>query len=339
MQTVQSVASALQTALSETVSITAQLLPTVLTPPRLSSGTAFVVAALTSVDSVAVLELELPVLGKLLAAVSRDSGEHLPASTLTRVEEGVFGHLALVALRACRETEPEPRLDPRLLCVGVDRSIAASHLAQTPHLVVRLSFQLEGAQGAGWLYLPSHSLALYLLSAPHEPSPAVSPELLATELSAHASLGCVELGAEELGSLAPGDVVLLPELRRTGDTLLGPGALRFRTFSLVGSWNNQGFQFARLVPGGVAQEEGMPQPLLESRPGVSVELSIELGRWNVSLATLAGIQPGGVLPLRLNPHEPVLLRVGDRAVARAELVEVEGDVGARVLSLVAGEER
>jgi type III secretion protein Q len=30
----------------------------------------------------------------------------------------------------------------------------------------------------------------------------------------------------------------------------------------------------------------------------------------------------------------VLLRVGDRVVARAELVDIEGEVGARILTLV-----
>ena len=54
----------------------------------------------------------------------------------------------------------------------------------------------------------------------------------------------------------------------------------------------------------------------------------------LSLAELGALQPGSVLPLRVSPGDPVFLRAGDRRVARAELVEIEGEVAARVLGLI-----
>jgi type III secretion protein Q len=49
---------------------------------------------------------------------------------------------------------------------------------------------------------------------------------------------------------------------------------------------------------------------------------------------LAGLRPGAVLPLRINPADPVTIRIGERVLAKAELVEIDGEVGARILSIV-----
>jgi len=72
----------------------------------------------------------------------------------------------------------------------------------------------------------------------------------------------------------------------------------------------------------------------EGMPPLPVEVEIELTRLLLPLSELAGLKPGALLPLHINASEPVLLRVGDRAVARAELVDIEGEVGARILTLL-----
>ena len=72
----------------------------------------------------------------------------------------------------------------------------------------------------------------------------------------------------------------------------------------------------------------------EGLPPLPVDVEIELTRLMMSLSDLAALKPGALLPLRINASEPVLLRVGDRAVARAELVDIEGEVGARILCLL-----
>ncbi|HLL52314.1 MAG TPA: FliM/FliN family flagellar motor switch protein, partial [Myxococcaceae bacterium] len=72
----------------------------------------------------------------------------------------------------------------------------------------------------------------------------------------------------------------------------------------------------------------------EVAAALPVDVEVELTRLRLSLAELAGIKPGALLPLHINVTEPVLLRVGDRAVARAELVEIDGEVGARILALL-----
>jgi type III secretion protein Q len=44
--------------------------------------------------------------------------------------------------------------------------------------------------------------------------------------------------------------------------------------------------------------------------------------------------PGTVLPLRIATGSPVFVRAGERRIARAELVEIDGEIAARILGLI-----
>ena len=69
-------------------------------------------------------------------------------------------------------------------------------------------------------------------------------------------------------------------------------------------------------------------------PSASVELEIELTRLRIALHQLGVLAAGTVIPLHINAAQPVTLRIGDKAVAKAELVDIEGEVGARILALL-----
>lgn len=71
-----------------------------------------------------------------------------------------------------------------------------------------------------------------------------------------------------------------------------------------------------------------------SLPPPPMELEVELARVQLSVSELATLRPGSLLPLHINASQVVSLRLGDRAVARAELVEIDGEVGARILALL-----
>ncbi len=64
-----------------------------------------------------------------------------------------------------------------------------------------------------------------------------------------------------------------------------------------------------------------------------VMLEVELARVALPLAELARLEPGAALPLAIDRRGLVTLRVGDRAVARGELVDVDGAVGVRIVAL------
>ena len=62
-------------------------------------------------------------------------------------------------------------------------------------------------------------------------------------------------------------------------------------------------------------------------------LEVELARVDLPLSEIARLEPGAALPLGIDRRGLVTLRVGERAVARGELVDVDGAVGVRILSL------
>ncbi|MFM7130033.1 MAG: FliM/FliN family flagellar motor switch protein, partial [bacterium] len=69
-------------------------------------------------------------------------------------------------------------------------------------------------------------------------------------------------------------------------------------------------------------------------PDLPVTLTVELGRLSLSLAKLADLKPGDVLNLSRNKREPVELTSGDRLVARGELVQIDQELGIRILQVL-----
>jgi type III secretion protein Q len=70
-----------------------------------------------------------------------------------------------------------------------------------------------------------------------------------------------------------------------------------------------------------------------------IELCLTLARFTLPLAELSALQPGDVLETGRAIGSRVALTAGGRAVAFGELVEVDGDVGLRVLELCRGDAR
>ncbi len=68
-----------------------------------------------------------------------------------------------------------------------------------------------------------------------------------------------------------------------------------------------------------------------------VVLRIELGSVSLNAGDLAALKPGDVLETGKRLGEAVTLRVGGRAIARGDLVDVEGELGVRIRELVGRE--
>ena len=76
-----------------------------------------------------------------------------------------------------------------------------------------------------------------------------------------------------------------------------------------------------------------PTPSLESVGDAPVTLSLELARFELGLEELAALRPGEVLASGVPLGGEVRLRAGRKVIATGELVDVDGEVGVRLIAL------
>ena len=67
---------------------------------------------------------------------------------------------------------------------------------------------------------------------------------------------------------------------------------------------------------------------------IPVTLTVELGKLSLTVSRLAELKPGDVLELGRHAREPVELTSGGRLVARGELVQIDTELGVRVLNML-----
>jgi type III secretion protein Q len=107
-------------------------------------------------------------------------------------------------------------------------------------------------------------------------------------------------------------VVLLEPAGWAPDALVLPGGAR-----ASGSLGAEGFRI---------EEVDMPA----RTPQLPITLEVELCRIELPVGELARLEAGAVLPLPIDRSGRVVLRAGERAVARGQLVDLEGAVGIRI---------
>ena len=78
--------------------------------------------------------------------------------------------------------------------------------------------------------------------------------------------------------------------------------------------------------------------LVQGLGDVPVVVRVEVGAARMRAREWAALGPGDVVALGRRVAEPVVLRVGGAEVATGELVEIDGEVGVRILALLQGEE-
>ena len=155
-------------------------------------------------------------------------------------------------------------------------------------------------------------------------------------------VGAVSLALpSELASLRPGDAYLPGSFSLTRQASGWAGAVH-----LAAPAHERGLR-ARLEPSGqvvlgpevdtlawTTDEETMSNKdaLVEAVGEVPVVVRVELGSVQLLAREWAALGPGDVLTVGRKVAEPVVLRVGGAEVARGELVDVEGEVGVRILS-------
>lgn len=186
-----------------------------------------------------------------------------------------------------------------------------------------------------------------------EPSPIPAPHaasLAALEVEVTLECGRGSLPARELVGLAPGDVVVLDEVRARRVEGVLRGEVRARIARGRASWacavEGADLIVRAIEPGG-ASSSGMSaseearmddgtqgtEALLRAAGDAPVDVVVELARVALPLGELAALRPGEVLITGRSLGERVTLRVGERILAQGELVDVEGEIGVRILSI------
>jgi flagellar motor switch protein FliN/FliY len=68
--------------------------------------------------------------------------------------------------------------------------------------------------------------------------------------------------------------------------------------------------------------------------GIDLPVIVRFGRTELPIRTLCKLGPGSVIELGRSPDDPVEVLVGDRVVARGEVVIVGGNYGVRILEVI-----
>jgi type III secretion system YscQ/HrcQ family protein len=301
-------------------------------PPALASPGCFAVVELPPQPGRIVVEADLDLALGLADRLLGGSGQRLqilrPPSLL---ERGILSYFFLRALaRADERWLRAAGIRPRLVGVFAQWSLAAER-----HVVCTLAGKAAELRGSIRIYVPRCALESGALRARRT---ARLPGLLhgaAVELRAEAAT--MRLAGAELAALAPGDVVLCgmaahPDglvrrvrLRAAG----GRGGL-----AAAASPGEGGFvlRIERYEP----EREAVMSHLTEGERVLAeaeIPVAVELGRLVLPAQEIAALQPGDTLLLERPPGAPIELRAGGKLVARGELVDVEGELGFRVLSL------
>jgi type III secretion protein Q len=315
------------------LSLRGEVMPSWMNPfDGLSRFSVFALLDLSAAGTLACLEIDALTLGALLSRIAGSSQRLALPLSLTRLEEAAFGWMLLLALEAAR-TQPE--LDAvfgaRLLSVHTHRSEVLDKLdCRKRHVIFQARTDLDGTRGMVRLVVPALAVERACAGTDEKMDVAVEPCVGVARVVTRVMVGRSPLSLGDLGSLAPGDVVVFDGTKTSAGVVSGPARIDARTFELHGMLSNNAFTFTRATTRANPEEPAMPNA---ADPALPVEVEIELTRLQLPVAELATLKPGAVLPLHISASQPVMLRIGDRAVARAELVEIDGELGARILTL------
>ena len=72
---------------------------------------------------------------------------------------------------------------------------------------------------------------------------------------------------------------------------------------------------------------------------IDLPLVVRFARTTMSIRSLSTLGPGSIVDMERSPDDPVQILVGDRVIARGEVVVVGGNYGVRITDLTSPAER
>jgi hypothetical protein len=185
----------------------------------------------------------------------------------------------------------------RALVVDVAVGVGTAAMVLPIELIVRPTrLALADLGGAGWLDAVQTGVAVVVARA--------------------------RLGPAELAGLAVRDVVVAERVGRRGEAELAVARGRYRAALVPGT--------GRVTVLAGYERWTMDETLADD---ASLDVAVAVGDLRMSVRSLLELRAGQVLELGKPVGTEVELRLGARVIGRGELVDVDGQVGVRVLSL------
>lgn len=240
---------------------------------------------------------------------------------LSGTEHGLLEFLALEVADALSAEGPGGEAAPVPALAAVLRGAEVGRrLEGWPGTSVALSLEAGGRAGAGAIWLPATAGTPWLSFPPES-----RVEGAGTTLTL--ALPVVHVQEGERDVIAPGDVVLLGMTRLTGvadcELVTTSGWLLSRARILRDSAD-----LLTVAPGALLLGDSVAPA---GRTGV-VPARVTFGEARLHAADLEAWREGEPLDLRKEAHRPARLHLAGAAARPVELVAVDGEVGARILS-------
>ncbi len=313
------------------------------------------------------LEVELGLAHHAIDLLLGGAGEAIALRPLTDIEEGVMTYLIIETLKVL-----SPSLDPslpKLRIEGVVRGFESvtGLIPETEDVAV---VQLKAVFGShsGYIRLvipesvlasakpPTDALVRRARRVSHATNHLIRLKNVSTVL--RAEIGHVDISAVELSQLQERDVVLVDALScrpdqgqgGTARLRLGYGRCGYLDAEIVahgGRFQAKVTQFsmgASAPPGGAGDEPATADSAsgrndvqdtgADLMNDIPLQIAVELGRVTTTAEEVLALNVGSVFDLNRVAGEPLDLSVNGKLVARGELVEVDGNLGVRILSLV-----
>jgi flagellar motor switch/type III secretory pathway protein FliN len=303
------------------------------------AGVAFAVAEAPHLARSALVEVDGALLGAVVArALQRPPAQVVdPAAVVT---PGAAGALAAVLLAGLRRAHEGSAF--RVLAAGPAAALEFDVVAHAGEaLAATLTVLVADEAYEARVVVPRTAL-LARTDARWDAGTLAS--LGGTPLSVPVVAHAVVLAAADLAALAPGDALLLPgwPLEREGGALRGPvvlaapGADAGISAQLApdGRIVLRGEQAILRAPEAEMNEVTEQGGVVDTVGEVPVVVRVEIGEASMTAREWAQLGTGDVVVLGRRVGEPVTVRVGGVAVARGDLVEVDGEVGVRIAERV-----
>ncbi|MCS6799030.1 MAG: FliM/FliN family flagellar motor switch protein [Myxococcota bacterium] len=295
----------------------------------------------------AAVELD-PRLGACLAdrLLGGEAGAEVPTPT-TPLDEGECGALAYAAASLCDAVGTGWQVVAVVTSADV-LAVALQNAADAGIVAFPAAVRVGHDRGHARLWMPDRAM---------RPAGARADLVRGLWLELSVRVGHAILDRDECAGLRPGDVLLPDELtvargpqgvatvmavggrRARWHCDVAPGVLKLRAVDVareptVGEAVHMGGD-ERSAAGTNAQTlaadpDGDLLALVGDAP---VELVVELARFRMPIEELATLAPGAIVATGTGIGETVTLRAADRAVASGELVDVDGEVGVRIVRI------